>query len=248
MNFEELLAEAEAEPVEGWDFSWFDGRATEERPSWGYARLLTDRMAKAAAALDLQTGGGEVLAGISAPPPLLVAAETWPPNAAIASANLSHLGGKVVLVTEGGGLPFADGTFDLVTSRHPTALPWPEIARVLAPGGTFLAQCVGHGSNRELSEAMMGPLPPAHESATREASAGATEAGLTVVDAREQWTRVEFFDIGALAYFLRKVFWTVPDFTIARYRTQLATLDQRIRAEDRFVAHSRRYLIEARKP
>ncbi|SDY04875.1 Methyltransferase domain-containing protein [Amycolatopsis xylanica] len=245
MTFEDLLAEAEAEPVEGWDFSWFDGRATEERPSWGYARLLADRMSQARAGLDLQTGGGEVLAEIPSPPSTLVAAETWPPNAAIAAANLRHLGGRVVLVTEGGGLPFAGGTFDLVTSRHPTALPWPEIARVLAPGGTFLAQCVGHGSNRELSEAMMGSLPPARERATAEASAA---AGLTVVDAREEWTRVEFFDIGAVAYFLRKVFWTVPDFTIARYRARLAALDQRIRAEGWFVAHSRRYLIEARKP
>jgi len=25
-TFEEFLVEAEAEPVEGWDFSWFDGR------------------------------------------------------------------------------------------------------------------------------------------------------------------------------------------------------------------------------
>lgn len=35
-TFEELLAEGESVPVEGWDFSWFDGRATEERPPWGY--------------------------------------------------------------------------------------------------------------------------------------------------------------------------------------------------------------------
>jgi hypothetical protein len=32
-TFEELLEEGESEPVEGWDFSWFDGRASEERPS-----------------------------------------------------------------------------------------------------------------------------------------------------------------------------------------------------------------------
>jgi hypothetical protein len=32
----ELIAEAEAADVTGWDFSWLDGRATEERPPWGY--------------------------------------------------------------------------------------------------------------------------------------------------------------------------------------------------------------------
>ncbi|MDQ1607864.1 MAG: hypothetical protein QOE16_596, partial [Microbacteriaceae bacterium] len=39
-DFEELVAEAESASVDGWDFSWFDGRATEERPSWGYSRIL----------------------------------------------------------------------------------------------------------------------------------------------------------------------------------------------------------------
>ena len=49
-------------PVEGWNFSWLDGRATEQRPSWGYQRLLGAKLAAAGAALDIQTGGGEVLA------------------------------------------------------------------------------------------------------------------------------------------------------------------------------------------
>jgi len=34
-TFEQLVAEAEAAPVAGWDFAWLDGRATEQRPSWG---------------------------------------------------------------------------------------------------------------------------------------------------------------------------------------------------------------------
>lgn len=32
---EELLAEGASVPVSGWDFSWFEGHATEERPPWG---------------------------------------------------------------------------------------------------------------------------------------------------------------------------------------------------------------------
>ena len=46
VSFEELVAEGTAVPVEGWDFSWFDGRATEERPPWAYARLMEERMAR----------------------------------------------------------------------------------------------------------------------------------------------------------------------------------------------------------
>jgi len=35
-------------------------------------------------------------------------------------------------------LPFADGSFDLVISRHPIEVWWAEIARVLRPGGVLV--------------------------------------------------------------------------------------------------------------
>ena len=76
-SLDDLLAEAQSAPIRGWDFSWLDGRASEERPSWGYSRLLGRRLAQAAAALDVQTGGGELLAGLDRLPPLMVATEGW---------------------------------------------------------------------------------------------------------------------------------------------------------------------------
>jgi len=51
-----LIAEAAAAEVTGWDFSWLDGRATEERPPWGYSRLLAERLPRATSALDIDTG------------------------------------------------------------------------------------------------------------------------------------------------------------------------------------------------
>jgi SAM-dependent methyltransferase len=241
-TFEDLLAEAAAVPVEGWDFSWFDGRATEERPSWGYARLIGERAARAGAALDVQTGGGEVLATLPEPPPLLVAVEAWRPNVAVAARNLSPLGASVV--EAGDPLPFRDAVFDLVVSRHPVRTRWDEVARVLRPGGTFLSQQIGPGTNRELSEAMLGPLPPPEpQSFDRLASA----AGLEVVDLRAERLRVEFFDVAAVAYFLRKVVWTVPGFTIDRFRPQLRAVHDRIATDGVFVSYSRRVLVEAIK-
>ncbi|MFJ5176599.1 methyltransferase domain-containing protein [Streptomyces griseoviridis] len=61
-SFDDLVAEGAAVPTDGWDFSWFEGRAAEARPSWGYARAMAGRLARADAVLDVQTGGGEVLA------------------------------------------------------------------------------------------------------------------------------------------------------------------------------------------
>ncbi|HUK70157.1 MAG TPA: class I SAM-dependent methyltransferase [Streptosporangiaceae bacterium] len=42
-------------------------------------------------------------------------------------------------VAEHAPLPFPDASFDLVTSRHPVRPDWPQIARVLTDGGTYLA-------------------------------------------------------------------------------------------------------------
>ncbi|MEV7438946.1 methyltransferase domain-containing protein [Streptomyces griseoviridis] len=61
-SFDDLVTEGAAVPTDGWDFSWFEGRAAEARPSWGYARAMAGRLARADAVLDVQTGGGEVLA------------------------------------------------------------------------------------------------------------------------------------------------------------------------------------------
>ena len=251
-SFEDLLAEGQAVPVEGWDFSWFEGRATEQRTSWGYAALLATRLRSSSASLDVQTGGGEVYAGALARadrrPALVAATESWPANVTVARRLLSPFGVGVVEVAEGAGLPFPAGSFDLVSSRHPTHRRWDELARVLRPGGTYLSQGVGSGSNRELYEALMGPQPQASRSSADAAVRDARAAGLRVVDLRQEATRVEFFDIAAVVHFLRKVVWTVPDFDVDRYLEQLAALHEQIRRDGRFVAHSQRYLIEAVKP
>ena len=181
MSFEELVAEGAAAPVEGWDFSWFAGRATEERPPWGYARLMGERMAGAAAALDVETGGGEVLAGIGHSPRLLVATESWPPNVAVARATLCPLGGHVVAVADQPSLPFRSRSFDLVVSRHPVVTVWGEIARVLRPGGTYLSQQIGSGTNRELTEFFLGPIPVNDSRLPERAADAARAAGLEVV-------------------------------------------------------------------
>ncbi|QOV35904.1 class I SAM-dependent methyltransferase [Streptomyces ferrugineus] len=252
--FEELVAEGSAVPTEGWDFSWFEGRAGEARPSWGYAVSLAQRLAGATAALDLQTGGGEVLdfalgRAPKAPAPT-VATEGWPPNVARATALLAPRGVAVVASPEDAPLPFADAAFDLVTSRHPVRANWTEIFRVLRPGGTYFAQHVGPHSVFELVEYFLGPQPdevrggrhPDRERADAEA------AGLEIVDLRAEKLRMEFRDIAAVVHFLRKVVWMVPGFTVEAYRPQLRALHEQIESEGPFVAHSTRHLFDARKP
>ncbi|MFE3605654.1 class I SAM-dependent methyltransferase [Streptomyces goshikiensis] len=248
-TFDHLVAEAESVSVDGWDFSWLDGRATEQRPSWGYQQLMAARLARVHSALDIQTGGGEVLAGAGPLPRLTVATESWPPNIAKATRLLHPLGAVVVADADEPPLPFGDESFDLVTSRHPVTIWWDEIARVLGPGGTYLSQQVGPASVFELVEYFLGPQPEEVRRTRHpdDAAADAAGAGLDVVDLRSERLRTEFHDIGAVIYFLRKVIWMVPGFTVGQYRDRLRELHEQIECEGPFVAHTARFLIEARK-
>jgi SAM-dependent methyltransferase len=179
----------------------------------------------------------------------MVATESWPPNVQRAQQNLRDKGAVVVADADEPPLPFADGAFDLVTSRHPVVAYWDEIARVLAPGGTYLSQHVGPATGREVYEFFLGPQQPGNSG--REpalARANAERAGLEIVDLRTAELKMEFFDVGAMVYFLRKVIWFVPDFTVEKYRDRLKALHDRIRSDGPFIAYSRRFLIEARKP
>ncbi|MDJ0335061.1 methyltransferase domain-containing protein [Salinibacterium sp. G-O1] len=251
MTFDELLAEGESVDVDGWDFSWFHGRATEQRTSWGYATMASARLSAASASLDIETGGAEVysfaLNRAVNKPDVIAATEAWPPNLAIARARLAPLGGSVAEVANDAPLPYEDETFDVVMSRLPTITPWTEIARVLRPGGTFLSQQVGHGTNRDLYEFMMGPQWVDPVSTIERLETGARAAGLAVVDLRQESPRLEFFDVAAVVVFLRKVIWTVPDFSAEKYRDRLRAMHEHIAQHGSFVSRGERAFIEARK-
>jgi hypothetical protein len=199
--------------VTGWDFDWLDGRAVEERPSWGYARLLAARLATVRTALDIDTGGGEVIAGVASLPERMCVTESWPPNVQRARERLgasrrrgpAHARGRLLAV------PRRDVRNGHAPASGPPRLE--EIHRVLVPGRHYFAQHIGPASAAELIEVFRGP-PPDDESRRhpdREVAA-AERAGLTVTDLRTATCRMEFFDIGAVVYTLRRCVWCVPDF------------------------------------
>lgn len=248
-GFDELIAEGASAPITGWDFSWLEGRATEERPSWRHFDRVGARVATATRLLDVQTGVGNMIADLPALPPVTVATDGYRPSIAAAAPRLRARGAHLVLTQEDRpAIPFADDSFDLITSRHPVDTWWYEIARVLAPGGSYLSQQVGPRSLLELSEVLMGPLPTGSRRDPARARRSAEDAGLVVDELVVERPATVFHDIGAVVYFLRLVVWIVPDFSVERYRDRLRVLHDRIVGEGPFVATASRFLIDARKP
>jgi len=243
-DFDVLVADALAQPVR-WDFAYLDGRAVEERPSWRYFDRVRVALDGVERMLDVETGSGNLLADLPRLPAVAIGTDAYAPSIDVASRSVH---GRAHVVLAGMDLPFADGAFDLVVSRHPIEAAWREIARVLRSGGRYLSQQVGPHSLRDLSERLLGPLPPSSHRDPEAARCDAESVGLRVLELQSERTRAAFFDIGAVVYLLRVVPWIVPDFTVERYESQLRALHDEICEEGSFETASSRFLIVAAKP
>ena len=248
-DFDDLVREAEVARIEAWDFSWLDGRAVEERPSWRYFDRVVEQVTGVASLLEVQAGTGRMIGSLPSLPALAVATEGFPPSIAAAGPTLRTRRVKLVVTSQTiAGLPFRSESFDLVVSRHPIEPWWKEIARVLKPGGSYFAQHVGTHSLRSLSEFLMGPLPSASERHPEVERQAAEDAGLVLQALPVERPRTAFFDIGAVVYFLRLVPWIVPDFSVPKYRERLLDLHGVIETHGAFETTASRMLLEVTKP
>ena len=254
-----LIDEAAEAAFRGWDFTWLADRSSDQKPPWSYPTLAGQALGVSARALDIDTGGGEVLAALAPFSGTVVATEGYPPNIPVAGTSLKAVGVPLIGVESapdnidqegaapadtGSHLPFRDGMFDLVLNRHSSY--WPsEVARVLRPGGTYLTQQRGDGDD-DLLRAFARPIPtgPAFDLAF--AVAQLEGAGFEIARAEASDATVRFFDVGALVYYLRTIPWIVPAFNIDADRAALHRIYGVIEAEGSFGVGSYRFLIEAR--
>ncbi|MGW8779904.1 class I SAM-dependent methyltransferase [Streptomyces sp. NPDC055796] len=242
-DYEKHVAEARQATMSGWDFGWLEGRAHGEGPSWDYAEHARALLPYAGSLLDIDTGGGELLASLAPLPPRSAATENWPPNLRVARERLAPLG---VEVHHASGSNLPPGPFDLVLDRH-GALDAAAIRAALAPGGRFLTQQVGSRNQLELNEALGIPSPADPDGWTLDVAVRALEAaGLHVTTAREETSPYTFHDIGAVVFQLRAIPWQFPGFEPSGHEPALRRLDRHIRAAGGFTVHDHRFLIEAR--
>ncbi|MEV0196571.1 class I SAM-dependent methyltransferase [Nonomuraea sp. NPDC050691] len=243
-SYHDLVDQAVQASLRGWDFSWLRGRTTGGKPSWAYTERASMLLPETRRLLDVDTGGGEVLASLAPLPRHTVAVEGWQPNIPIAARRLRPLN-VTLLGATADRIPAREAAFDLVLNRH-GALDAAEVARVLTAGGRLLTQQVGSRNDLELNLALGAPPSADPESWTL---AGAVErlhaCGMRVLDAREEMIEYTFHDIGAMVFQLRAVPWQVPGFDHNRYEKPLRVLHERIRSEGGFTVHGHRFLIEA---
>ncbi|UCD09026.1 MAG: class I SAM-dependent methyltransferase [Dehalococcoidales bacterium] len=205
-------------------------------------------MHSSSSVLDIGTGGGEVLLEMKTDWPEKVSAmEGYPPNVKLAREQLEPYGVKVYDV--GGSteilMPFEDEEFELILNRHSGFHPG-EVARVLAPSGTFLTQQV-HGLSSLDLMTFFDSEPP-YPFATPEFYIPQLEtAGLTIRDQREWSGKMTFTDVGSLVYYLTAIPWTVQGFSVETHSEYLIRLQQQVESGTELSFNARRYLIEANK-
>ncbi|WP_446664385.1 methyltransferase domain-containing protein [Flexivirga sp. B27] len=252
----ELLASWAAEErtqPEGWDFSSLQGRMSESTVPWDLPAVWRAALASASAVLDMGTGGGEFLSSFADDLPAhTVAMEGWRPNVAVAGERLAPYNVSVVGADNDPGsagdlLPFADASFDLVLNRH-EGYRSDEVARVLAPGGSFLTQQVGGDEFGEIREAFgLGINAPDVTYARSRTDLQA--AGLEIIDGAESTGHYVFPDVAALVAYVQLVPWDVPeDFSVERYADVL--LDLHASGPDTgrpLLATRRRFWLHARQ-
>lgn len=248
-SYEHLVSAGLRAPFVGWNFDYLSTRVRECVLPWSYEDLARTEIADATKVLDLNTGGGELLATLiqSQRSAVVVATESWPPNVPVARRLLEPLGVELRPSRDGSPLPAADEEFGLVLNRHGAVDP-DELRRVLHVGGTYFMQGVGRSNDIELNSALGGPAPGYRETATLDHEA--TElvgAGFEVVDSGEAFAEYGFLDVGAVVYHLTAVPWQVPDFNVRTYDIPLRRLDRQIRRHGEFVVRHHRYFIKARR-
>ena len=248
-NLIEAWKREERQPFAGWDFGHVDGRMVEEQPPWSYRSRAAELMQEASSVLDMGTGGGERLLALGEHwPEKVVVTEDYPSNVKLATERLAPLGVRVVEVAlnRHTPMPFADDEFDLVLNRHSGTHPT-EVARVLAPGGTFLTQQVHGLWAQDLIAACK--AQPAWPHATLENKVRRLQdAGLTILVAEEWSGTFSFTDVGAIVYYLRAVPWLVEGFSVDTHLAHLLALQRRLERGKGLVFEARKYLVEARKP
>lgn len=246
-SFEKIVQEALQLDFAGWDFSSIRDRWYEHDEPWDYRDYVLAQLPHSQAMLDMGTGGGEFLSSLGKLPAHTCASENYAPNVPIAKARLEPLGVTIKAFEEDSVLPFVDGEFDLIINRHESFDPQ-EVRRLLRKNGRFLTQQVGGKDNVRLNELIEGKDKLAYDAwGLMHVIEQLEEANFEIVDAQEAFPDTEWFDVGAVVFYLKAIPWQIEDFAVEKYESQLRAVHELIQKEGKLVTSHHRFYVECIK-
>ena len=252
MDREQLLAqwkEEEGRGMTGWDFSHMVGRYTVEPLPWDYSQVVKEFLRPGVRLLDMGTGGGEFLLTLGHPYALTSVTEGWAPNLALCKKRLGPLG---ITVREYDSekempLPFPDGSFDLVLSRH-ESYHLPEVRRVLKKGGFFVTQQVGGENDLPLAKRLLPGFSGGFVGFNLENELPRfREAGFRVMRGHQSYREGRFLDVGAVVFLASVCPWEFPGFSVEACKEALFQMEDQVRRLGFVPNLEHRFLIVAKK-
>ena len=241
-------AEERIAHIKGWDFSHIADRSCEHTDfPWDYPQVIRRYLTPDKKLLDVDTGGGEFLRSLGHPYENTAATEGYAPNVALCQGELTPLGIDFRPGSVAEGLPFSDGSFDVIINRHGDLNP-SEFYRLLKPGGLFITQQVGAENDREFVQLLCGdvalPFPEQYLSIAEEKF---RQAGFTILEGQEAYRPYDFYDVGALVWFARIIQWEFPDFSVDTHLDRLLAAQALLEQEGRLRCHTHRFFLVAQK-
>lgn len=243
------LDEEKEAHIHGWDFSHIKGKYEEEHDlPWDYEQIVREHLSPEMKLLDTDTGGGEFLLSLGHPCDNLAATENYPPNVELCKQKLLPFGIHFQKANAEDILPFCDQSFDMVINRHGNYKP-EEIWRVLKHGGIFITEQVGAENDRELVKLLLNNMPalPFPNQYLEIAKAAFEKQGFSIIEGKEAFRPIKFWDVGALVWFARVIEWEFPDFNVTDCLENLYRAQEILEKEGVIEGTIHRFLLIARK-
>lgn len=246
---EKCLAEEAIAHIHGWDFSHIRGRYEEEKNlPLDYETIIRRYISPKQTLLDIDTGGGEFLLSLKHPFCNTSATEGYPPNVDLCKNVLLPFGIDFHEANGASQLPFDSDAFDIVINRHGD-FNVNELFRVMKPDGVFITEQVGAENDRKLIDMLLpGTKVLYPEQYLWRTVEKFRKEGFEILDEREAYRPIKFYDIGALVWFARIIEWEFPGFSVDNCFSQLCTVQKDLEQKGEIEGYIHRFLLVAKKP
>lgn len=242
------LQEEESKAFSGWDFSYLDGRWSDEPLPWNYIDIVRKYLIPTLKLLDIGTGGGEILSLFNHPYQNTCVTEGYRPNYELCMEKLAPLGIKVYnYVGDEIFQDIKDNEFDIVINRQESYNEC-ELKRILKPNGIFITQQVGSFNNNDLSRFFDDDFVISYPELTLDKSIIRLEENdFDILYKNEHFPILKFYDLGAIAYFAKIIKWEFKDFSVLNKIDKFLKLQDELKQKGYISSKQHRFIIVAKR-